>query len=288
MDGTVALVLITLFAAGVNGALGYGFSSLTMPVALLFYTNRLLNPAIVLIEICVNLYVLFMNRKDLAAVWKRVSRIVMWLPIGVAVGSYFVSSLHPGWIKLFTYIALMPLILVQAAGIRRPIQSENGVGMPLGIGIGFFYAVTTISGPPLAVWFNNQGLVKGEFRAALGILRIAASTMTAMAYYSLGLYSAESFSLLQTILPSVIIGIPVGYFLIRKMDAEVFRRICMTFDVWVVSFGLSRVLMELRLVASPWAWGVMVVALLIDAWLLYRFFTQQRRVVPAVTGPGAE
>lgn len=31
----VALVLITLFAAVVNGALGHGFSSITVPIALL-------------------------------------------------------------------------------------------------------------------------------------------------------------------------------------------------------------------------------------------------------------
>jgi hypothetical protein len=43
----VVLVLITFVAATVNGALGYGFSSITVPVALLFYTNRILNPALV-------------------------------------------------------------------------------------------------------------------------------------------------------------------------------------------------------------------------------------------------
>lgn len=40
----IVLVLITFIAATVNGALGYGFSSITVPVALLFYTNRILNP----------------------------------------------------------------------------------------------------------------------------------------------------------------------------------------------------------------------------------------------------
>ena len=53
MDTTV-LVLITFIAATVNGALGYGFSSITVPVALLFYTNRILNPALVLIELVIN------------------------------------------------------------------------------------------------------------------------------------------------------------------------------------------------------------------------------------------
>ena len=37
----IVLAGITLFAAFVNGAIGYGFSSLTVPIALLFYTNRI-------------------------------------------------------------------------------------------------------------------------------------------------------------------------------------------------------------------------------------------------------
>ncbi len=280
MDSTTVLILITFFAAAVNGGLGYGFSSLTVPVALVFYTNRLLNPAMVLIEICVNVYVLAMNRQSLHVVWKRVWPIVLGLPLGVLVGGFFLSSLHPGWIKFFTYSVLLPLILIQAAGLRRPIHNENHIGFPFGAGIGFLYAVTTISGPPLAVLFNNQGLVKRDFRAALGVIRTAESGFTAMVYLALGLYTPESFSILLTILPSVLIGIPVGVFCIRRMNAETFRRICMTFDVWVVGFGLSRVLMELHLVRSPFAYGVMLSALLLDGYLLFVYFSQQRQNDP--------
>jgi uncharacterized protein len=39
-----ALIVITLGAAFVNGALGYGFSSITVPLVLLFLSNRVLNP----------------------------------------------------------------------------------------------------------------------------------------------------------------------------------------------------------------------------------------------------
>ena len=45
--GILALVAIMLVAAFVNGALGYGFSSLTVPVGLVFFANRVLNPALV-------------------------------------------------------------------------------------------------------------------------------------------------------------------------------------------------------------------------------------------------
>ena len=47
----VWLAAITLLAAMVNGALGYGFSSITVPLALLFLSNRLLNPALIVIEV---------------------------------------------------------------------------------------------------------------------------------------------------------------------------------------------------------------------------------------------
>jgi len=81
----IVLAGIALIAAFVNGALGYGFSSLTVPIALVFYTSRILNPAVVVIEVFVNLYVLFINLSGVPAVWKRVFPILIGLLPGVAV-----------------------------------------------------------------------------------------------------------------------------------------------------------------------------------------------------------
>lgn len=153
----IVLVLITFIAATVNGALGYGFSSITMPVALLFYTNRILNPAMVLVELVINGYVLFLNRQSIPNVFRRVVPILIGLAVGVAIGSYILSMVQPAWVKFVTYFMLLPLILLQAAGIRKPIQAEKAIGVPFGVGIGTLYSVTTISGPPLALLFNNQG-----------------------------------------------------------------------------------------------------------------------------------
>jgi uncharacterized membrane protein YfcA len=281
---SIILIAITLIAAIVNGALGYGFSSLTVPVALLFYTNRVLNPTMVIVEVAINLFVLIMNRDSLPRVYKRVYPIVIGLVPGVLLGSYLLASLHPSWIKFFTYLLLLPLIFVQAAGIRRPIQAERLVGLPFGAGIGFLYSVTTISGPPLAVLFNNQGLVKKDFRAALGLIRVAESTMTAIAYAHLGLFTRQSHALVPLIVPSVLLGIPLGTALIRRLHPETFRRICMSFDVWVVSFGLSRVLVDLKIVAAPANYAVMVGAMILDAYLLYVFFARRART-PADPAP---
>jgi uncharacterized protein len=279
--GVIVLAGIALFAAFVNGALGYGFSSLTVPVALVFYTNRVLNPALVLIEVFVNLYVLFINRSGVPAVWKRVLPILIGLLPGIAIGAYALASLQPVWIKFATYTVILPLILVQAAGWRRPIQWRWAVGLPFGTTLGILYSVTTISGPPLAVLFNNQGLVKDEFRAGLALVRVTESCLTAIVYYHLGLFIAESANILSVLAPCAVVGIPLGAYLIRRMDAETFRRICMSFDAWVVGFGLSRVLIELNLMASPWAYSVMMGTILLDVYLLYVFFTARKAALQA-------
>src|SRR5690349_23705113 len=105
----IALIAITLGAAIVNGALGYGFSSITVPLALLFLTNRVLNPALVPIEVALNAYVLWVNREGLPTVWRRVLPVVIGLAPGVLLGTTFVSSVNPSWLKFATFCALLPL-----------------------------------------------------------------------------------------------------------------------------------------------------------------------------------
>jgi hypothetical protein len=273
----VELVAITLFAAIVNGGLGYGFSSITVPLALLFLSNRVLNPALVLIEVALNAYVLWVNRDALGVVWKRVAPIVVGLLPGVIVGTMIVTQVGPSYLKLWTYLVLLPLILFQAAGFRRPIKSERAIGLPFGLGLGVLYSVTTISGPPLALLLNNQGLDKREFRAALGFIRLAESSFTAIAYLTAGLITTQSTLLIPQILPSVLIGVPIGAALIRQMKVETFRRICMSFDAWIVGFGVSTVLRDINVVQGAAAYLFLAVVIAIDGVLLYRFFSVHDR-----------
>src|SRR5437762_3539873 len=182
--GSLALVVITLLAATVNGALGYGFSSITVPVALLFYTNRVLNPALIWVEVVLNTYVLWVNRASIPHVWRRVVPMILGLAPGVALG-------------------------------------------------------------------------------------------TAVAYYFAGMFSIESAGLLPYILPSLVVGIPLGVRVIRHVRPETFRRVCMSFDAWVVGFGISTLLRQLHVIETNAAYSVLALVGLIDFWLLYRFFRQQ-------------
>ena len=96
-----------------------------------------------------------------------------------------------------------------------------------------------------------------------------------------GLYGAQTLALVPWIVPSIVIGVPIGAFIIRHVRSETFRRICMSFDAWIVAFGLSRLLQELRLVESNAAYLVLIGVGALDIWLLYRFFSHQPTIPEA-------
>jgi len=118
---------------------------------------------------------------------------------------------------------------------------------------------------------SNQGFVLQEFRAALGVIRLSESSLTAASYSVAGLVTRESLALIPWIVPGVVVGVPLGAWLIRRVRAETFRRVCMSFDAWVVAFGLSTLLRELHIVDSAARFLVLLAVIAIDAWLLARF-----------------
>ena len=276
-DAWIVLAITSLGAATVNGALGYGYSSISVPIALLVVAGRVLNPALVVIEVAINLYALWWNRHAAGRVLPRVWPLAIGLVPGVVVGAALLGTISPASVKLAAFAVLLPLILVQAAGLRFPIRNERGAAVPLGAGVGVLYGLTTISGPPLALFWNNQGLAKDDFKVGLAVIRSIESVCALLAYAYLGLITRESAAYLPLLVPGVAIGIPLGHWLVRHVGVETFRRVCMSFYAYLVGFGLSRTL-DAAGVAPELAYLVLVGAALIDSRLLWAYFRAPRLV----------
>jgi len=145
----VFFAILSLAASVVNGGLGYGYSSLSTPLAILVFVNRIINPAYVLLEAGINTFMLFLSgRKNIAATYRRTIPVILALVPGVIVGSLILNEVAPVWIRFAVYVVILPLILLQAAGFRRPLRGEARAGVPLELGVGLLYSITTISGPP--------------------------------------------------------------------------------------------------------------------------------------------
>ena len=100
MPPELTLAGITLIAATINGALGYGFSSITVPLALFFFTNRVLNPALVLLEVALNANVVlrweWARGSTLFLIWQQNRRSATALGDVVRFGSLWDAVGAPG------------------------------------------------------------------------------------------------------------------------------------------------------------------------------------------------
>jgi len=277
---SIWLAIVALGASLINGAIGYGFSSIVTPIALLWFSNKVLNPAVVSVELLVNVALLFRERAYIPATKSRAMPVVTTLLPGVLLGTLGLSYLAVNDVKVAVYLVLLPMVVVQLLGLRRPFTNERRSGSIIGPGIGFLYALTTISGPPLAVFFRNQGLSKNEFRCTLAQVRVAESSLTLTTYFlftvflGTNLISAPSLGLIPFLLIPVLIGVPAGTWLVGRVSRDVFTRFVMAMDGLVVSFGLSQVIVKLKWVGSTLSdlvFGVLaVIVVALASYSLYR------------------
>jgi len=285
---SIYLAIVALGASIINGGIGYGFSSIVTPIALLWYSNKLLNPAVVSVEVLVNIALLIRERAYIPATKGRAMPVVLTLLPGVLLGTLGLSYLAVNDVKVVVYVVLLPMVVVQLLGLRRPFTNESRSGSILGPGIGFLYALTTISGPVLAVFFRNQGLSKNEFRCTLAQVRVAESCLTLTTYFlfteflGANLISVPSLGLVPYLLIPVVIGVPLGGWVLHRVSRDVFTRFVMAMDGLVVSFGLSQVIVKLNWVGSTLsdlvfgALGAIIVAL--ASYSLYKLPGAQKLV----------
>jgi len=273
---SVWLAILAFGAAVVNGAVGYGFSSTVTPIAILWFSNKVLNPALVIVEVAVNVALLTRERKHIAATWPRARPVVATLLPGVVLGTIGLAYLAVNDVKVVVYVVLFPLIALQLWGFYRPFRNERRSSAAVGPAIGFLYALTTISGPPLALFLRNQGMSKHEFRCTIGQIRVAESSLTLATYlafdglFGTNLVSLPALSLLPYLFIPVLIGVPIGTLLLTAVSPEFFRRFVMTVDGVFVSYGLSRVIIALGWVTSDEGnlfLGVLLLLVAIMSWV---------------------
>src|SRR5205823_2949837 len=104
---------------------------------------------------------------------------------------------------------------------------------------------------------------------------IIESFFTMAAYYYLGIFNPESVSLFLWILPGVIIAMPLGSFLLGKLEPTVFRRVCISFDAWLIAFGLFRALSGGSWMPNSVCYSIFALIVVIDGFTLVRFFKKR-------------
>jgi len=212
--------VVLLLAYSLRGSSGFG-AVIGMPLLALVIPVKVLAPAWTLLGIASSLAIL---GKDRAHVAKRpFIAFLPWCALGIAIGLFFFKTLDAValaralGVLILLYAAYSIWLTQKVPSIVRPAASvlSGAVGTMFG-------AMATIF---FAMYLQANALEKHAFRATISAMLLALSVVRAIAYVSVGEFSAESMVVFLAALPAMALGIWVGGRIHAKISETAFKRL---------------------------------------------------------------
>ena len=230
MTDPVTIIIIAgtlaLFLAGLTqGLTGFGLALVAVSILVNFLSPKVVIPMIVILSIVTNSVILFESRKwvDLKRIWPLMVTGIAGMPLG----TYLLVVLDVGTLRVFIGIVMALFAIAFLMGFSMQIKNEKVAFAPVGLVSGLLQGSTSLSGPPVILFFVNQGVAKQVFRANLVAYFTVLSLATVPAYAIGGLITGEVLKYVLWFLLPMIIGVAVGIKLAHKIEERLFRNIAL-------------------------------------------------------------
>ena len=218
--------IIVVFLGGLTqGLTGFGFGLVTVPILVIFLVPQLVVPIVLLTSMLLTFYLLIETRR-----WLELKRILVLMAAGVAglpFGIIILKQLDAGILRVFIGVIIVLFGLAFLSGYRREIRNEKLASVLIGFVSGLLSGSTSLSGPPVILFFTNQGLKKQTFRANIVAYFTVLSLVTLPAFIFSGLITPEVLKFTLWFLPAMILGALLGVRLAPRVKEVLFRRIAL-------------------------------------------------------------
>lgn len=215
--------MVTFFAATVAGMTGFGYGLVSVPLLVLVLPPRLVVPAVTTHIFLISLLILLevIRQVDLRRIWPLMATGLIGLPLGV----YALLSLSEGALKTIVGAVIVFFALALLLGMNLEIKNEKLALAPVGITSGLLASGIAMAGPPVILFFTNQGMPKQVFRANIAAYFVFLNTVTVPAHVISGLFTGEALRYALLFLPTLAAGKFLGSFLSYKVPEALFHRV---------------------------------------------------------------
>jgi hypothetical protein len=215
------LVVTVLFGATlVRSALGFGEALVAVPVLAFMLPVEVVAPVATLVSITVAAVVVAQDWRHIH--FRSAARLVLFTLLGIPLGLLMLRHVSEFIVKgaLGVLVACF-----SASAMRRPAGyqlTDDRQAWFFGIGAGVLGGAYGMNGPPLVVYGTLRRWSPERFRATLQGYFLPASLIGMIGYWAAGLWTASVSRYYLLSLPAVLVAIPLGRALNRRLDAERF------------------------------------------------------------------
>lgn len=215
--------IAVLLASLVAGLTGFGFAIVAVPILMILMPPKVVVPLVQLLSTVLQIVVLVEARKwaDLRRMWP----LILTGVAGVPLGTYLLLILDPETLRILVGAVVVVSALAMLAGWRWSVRNEKLASVPVGLAGGALGGSTGMPGPPVILFFANQGMAKQTFRANLVLYFTCVGLMAVVSLLVGGLIAEEVLVRWVGLLPAVGFGTWAGVWLARRTNQARFRQI---------------------------------------------------------------
>lgn len=207
-------------------ASGFGYALIATPVLSLFMPVKGAVALILFTTIILRMFTMLRVKGVFET--KTVLTVSMGSVIGSLPGGLTLKYIGPEALEIFLGVILLVATWLMHRDCYLPVANKNVWRLGAGFLSGFFGAATSVSGPPIILYFLNEGMEKEIMRAnMIWIFGITGITMLAANYLIGNMEFLEDWSLMLYAVPAVFAGIFVGEWAFKRLSQRVFRNFAM-------------------------------------------------------------
>lgn len=213
--------IVILLGGLLQGTVGFGFSQFAIPLLVLAWASAELIPIMVILSLVMNILQLWELRADVQP--RRIWPLMFAGVFGIPFGAYILKVADPGHLKVLIGSLIILFTLAQILGLRRKVQSESWAMAPIGFAGGVLNGSVSMSGPPLILFFSNQGMTKKEFKANLIAFFLFINIATLPVFLLTGSLTVPVLESSAFLMPGMVLGTLVGLRLANRIAEDRFR-----------------------------------------------------------------
>jgi uncharacterized protein len=158
-------IFMCFFAGFITGITAFGFALVAIPLLILFFDPKVAVPIVTISSTLTGIYLFFELRGMMQV--KKILPLIIGGIIGLPFGVYILAVLDKDILKISVGALIAIFAVLLAFGIKREIKSETYTSILVGLVSGLLKGSTSLSGPPVVLFFINQEHQKEVFRANL-------------------------------------------------------------------------------------------------------------------------
>jgi uncharacterized membrane protein YfcA len=221
---TVWAAAIMFAAALTRSTFGFGEALVAMPLLALVFDDVRIATALVAISSVFNGILILTTCRE-GTDWRGAWRLIIGCLLGTPIGVYVLIHVPESIVKVLLAGVLVAFSVYSLYRPRTWHLERDDWAYPFGFAAGLLGGAYNTSGPALVIFGSLRGWTPTQFRSTLQGVFLPNAAFILLMHYSAGLWSSNVFHYLKWSLPGVVLSVPIGYWLNRRIHPQHFQRV---------------------------------------------------------------